>query len=65
MDRIRPYAKAVVAFVTPGVVALGAAFQEGSPGGTSVTSSEWVAVVAAMLVTGGAVFGVPNTDTED
>lgn len=62
MVDVRPYAKAFVGFITPGVVALVAAVQDGSPGGSAVTGPEWVGVVAAMVVTGGLVFGVPNKD---
>ncbi|KNX38115.1 hypothetical protein [Luteipulveratus halotolerans] len=61
LDKVRPYAKAVVAFIAPGVVALVAAVQDSSPGGTGVTGPEWVGIGAAMVLTGGAVFGTPNT----
>lgn len=60
-DNVRPYAKAVVGFLAPGVVALAAAVQDGSAAGSTVTGGEWLTAVAACLVTGGAVFGVPNT----
>lgn len=62
LDSIRPYAKAVVGFVTPGVVALVAAVQDGSPGGQAVTPAEWIGIAAACVITGGAVFTIPNTD---
>ena len=64
LDKIRPYAKAVVGFVTPGVTALVAAVQEGSPGSAAVTGPEWVGIVAACVITGGLVFAVPNTPAE-
>jgi hypothetical protein len=60
VNRIQPYAKAVIGFVTPGVVALVAAVQDGSPGGSSITGPEVVGIVAACVITGGAVFTVPN-----
>lgn len=52
--------KALVGFVTPGVIALGVAFSDESAGGSTVTSTEWVGVMLAMLATGGLVFGVKN-----
>lgn len=60
MKSIAPYWKAVLGFITPGVVALVAAVTDASPGGGDVTGPEWVGIVAAMIVTGGLVFGVPN-----
>lgn len=63
LDKFKPLAKAVVGFVTPGVVALVAAVQDGSPGGSSVTGPEWVGIGAAMILTGGAVFAVPNKES--
>ena len=62
MDKFAPYWKAVVGFVTPGVVALVAAVQDASPGGSAVTGPEWVGIAAACIITGGAVFTVPNRD---
>jgi len=64
LDSIRPYAKAIVAFVTPGVTGLLAAVQDASPGGSSVTGPEWVGIAAACILTGGAVFSVPNRDPQ-
>ena len=64
MDSIKPYLKALVGFVTPGVVGLVAAVQDGSPGGSGVTGPEWVGIAAACILTGGAVFTVPNKDPQ-
>jgi hypothetical protein len=60
IDKIKPYAKAVVGFITPGVVALGVAVQESSPGGQAVTVAEWIGIALACLGTGAVVYGVPN-----
>jgi hypothetical protein len=60
LDRIRPYAKAVLGFITPGVVALVASVQDSSPAGTAITGAEWVGIGAACILTGGLVYGVPN-----
>lgn len=60
LNKIQPIAKAVVGFVAPGVVAAVAAVQDGSPGGAAITMPEWVGIVAAMVLTGGAVYAVPN-----
>jgi hypothetical protein len=64
LNAVLPYAKAVVGFLTPGVLALVAANQAESPGGSAVTSSEWISVLAACILTGGLVFGVPNKDPQ-
>lgn len=61
IDAAAPCAKAVVGFITPGVVALVAAVQDASPGGSGVTGPEWVGIGAAMILTAGAVYAVPNT----
>ena len=64
LDSIKPYAKAIVAFITPGVTGLLAAVQDASPGGSAVTGPEWVGIGAACILTGGAVFSVPNRDPQ-
>lgn len=62
LPKIAPYAKALVGFVSPGIVGLVAAVQDASPGGSAVTVPEWVGILAACVLTGGAVFAVPNKD---
>lgn len=64
MNRTAPYAKALIAFITPGVVALVAAVQDGSPGGSGVTGPEWVGIGAACVLTGSLVYAAPNKDPE-
>lgn len=53
-------AKALVAFVAPGAVVLTSAVQEVSAGGEAITSGEWVTAVCATIITGAAVYAVPN-----
>lgn len=60
MNRLAPYAKAVVAFIAPGVVALVQAVSDASPAGGSVTGPEWVNIGAACVLTAAAVYAVPN-----
>jgi hypothetical protein len=60
METIKVYLKAILAFVTPGVIALVAAVQDASPGGTAITVQEWVAIGAACIIPGGVVAAVPN-----
>ena len=62
MTKIAPYWKAVVGFVSPGIVGLVAAVQDGSPGASSVTGAEWVGIAAACLLTAAGVYGIPNRD---
>lgn len=62
MDKIKPYLKAVVAFVAPAAVTLTAAVQASSPGGEVVTGGEWITAACACFITAGAVYAVPNKD---
>jgi hypothetical protein len=62
VDKIKPYAKAVVAFLTPGVVLVLAAMQDSSDGGSVITRTEWITAVLTCVTAAGAVFGVPNKD---
>jgi hypothetical protein len=70
MRKLAQYWKGILGFITPGVVAFGVAVTEGSDGGETVTQTEWVGIVVAMLVTGGlvtakrnGVSGDPTTST--
>ena len=56
--------KALFAFFTPGVVALGVAVSTESPGGSTITTAEWVGIAVAMLGTGGLVFAAKNASAE-
>jgi hypothetical protein len=56
------YFKTIVGFLVPGAVILGSAVQEVSDGGANITQAEWVTALVACVVTGGAVFAVPNKD---
>lgn len=58
----RPYWKAVVGFIAPGAVLIGAAVLETSQGGTVITQAEWVTAVAACVITSTAVFAKKNGD---
>jgi hypothetical protein len=57
---VQSYAKAIVGFAAPGVVALGGALTAQSDGGTRITAYEWVSAAIACLVTSGLVFAIPN-----
>lgn len=63
MNRIGRYWKALAGAVAPGAVLIGAAVTEGSPGGASITQSEWVTAVVAVIVSGGAVYAAPANRT--
>ena len=56
----RRYAKAIFGFVVPLAGALLLALATGSPGGDNITQSELIGAVLTAIVTGGAVFAVPN-----
>ncbi len=63
MENLTKYWKGILAFVTPGVVALVAAVTETSQGGANITGPEWVGIGAAMVITGSVVtFGPSNKD---
>ena len=60
MFTLAPYFKAVVAFIAPGAVVLTSAVTEASAGGEFITAGEWVTAVCATIITGAAVYAVPN-----
>lgn len=62
LHSLSPYWKAILGFLAPGAVIIGSAVTEASDGGTAITTAEWVTAVVTMIVTGAAVYGVPNKD---
>lgn len=46
---------ALVAFIAPGAVVVGAAVLTASPGGEHVTAAEWIAAVVACIVASAAI----------
>lgn len=58
MSKISPYAKSVIAALIAGL----ASWQQALDADNHVSASEWLSVVMAFLVAGGAVFAVPNRD---
>jgi len=60
MNALAPYFKALVAFIAPGAVVLTSAVQANSVGGELITSGEWVTAICATIITGAAVYAVPN-----
>ena len=58
--KVAPYWKALVAFVTPGIVGYVAAVQHASPGHENVTQGEWTSIIAAMVLTSLGVYGAKN-----
>lgn len=59
MDKVRPYAKAIVAALVAGLSALSAQLVSGESLG-DLEAKDWLAVAVAFLVALGAVFAVPN-----
>jgi hypothetical protein len=64
VNKIAPYFKAVAGFLVPFAGAVLAAMQDVSLGGSEVTQQEWLTAALTALVTGGAVFAVPNKDPQ-
>jgi hypothetical protein len=60
LNTVKPFLKAITAFVAPGVVALVQAVSDASPAGPHVTGPEWIGIVAACILTSAAVYAVPN-----
>jgi hypothetical protein len=60
IQTIRPYWKAVVAFIAPSAVVLTSAVTEASAGGETITQGEWVTAVCAAFITSAAVYGKSN-----
>jgi len=63
MNSLAPYFKALVAFIAPGAVVLTSAVAEASAGGELITGGEWVTAICATIITGAAVYAVPNKPT--
>lgn len=61
LDLVGRYRKAVLGFVAPGAVIIGASVTSASDGGTSITAAEWVTAVVACIVSGVAVGAVGNS----
>ena len=57
-------AKAVTAFLVSGYALYQVATVGTSPGGEGVTANEWVAVVVTGVISGLAVWLIPNTPKE-
>lgn len=62
MTNFGRYWKAILGFVTPGVVVLGSAVTEASDGGSTITTTEWVTALVACVATGGLVAAKGNTE---
>jgi len=60
MNRIQPYMKAVVGFIAPGAVVLGASVTDASAGGAHITGAEWITAAVACIVTSAGVYRVEN-----
>lgn len=61
---LKPYLKAVTAFVSTAAAGVLAALLLGSEGGSTITVSEIVAIVATTIVATTAVYAVPNKPAE-
>lgn len=62
LDQIKPYAKAVVAFIAPAAVTITAAVTPGSDGGAAITAAEWITAACACIITAAGVYATPNAD---
>ena len=60
IDKIAPYWKAVVGFITPGLVVIGSSLADSSEGGSRITTGEWITALIAMFSTSAAVYAARN-----
>jgi general stress protein CsbA len=56
------YWKAIAGAIAPGVVVIVASVTSQSEGGSTITTSEWVTAVAAIILTGASVYAAPPND---
>lgn len=56
----KPYAKAITGAALAGLTAAGTAVTDGT-----ITAAEWIGIAVAVISTGGAVFGVTNTPSQE
>ncbi len=61
LAKVKPYAKALVAFVAPGASLIIAAVLPGSPGNEAITQAELITAAATCVVTSAAVWKVRNS----
>lgn len=61
----RRYWKAIIGFVAPGAVVVGASVLEGSDGGSAITQAELVTALVACVVTAAGVAAKGNLDPAD
>jgi hypothetical protein len=59
------YWKAIAGALTPGVVVLVSAVTGASEDGSTITMSEWITALAALIISGGAVYAAPPNDYSD
>ena len=62
IDKLAPYAKAVVGFIAPGATILIASVLPGSAGGEAITAAEWITAACTCIVTAAGVYAIPNAD---
>lgn len=55
MDKIAPYAKAITGAIVAFLTAIATALDS-----SGITTQEWVTAAIAFFVAGGAVFSIPN-----
>jgi len=60
VSTIATYAKALVGFLVPAAVVITSSVQEGSDGGSAITTAEWITAACAAVITGGGVWAVKN-----
>jgi recombinational DNA repair protein (RecF pathway) len=59
METVSLYWKAIAGAIAPGVVLIVAAVTPGSDGGSTITQAEWITAIAAIIISGGAVYSAP------
>lgn len=60
--KIQRYWKAIAGALAPGAVAIVWAVTGDSVDGSTITTSEWILAVCAIIISGGAVYAAPAND---
>jgi len=60
LDKLAPYAKAVVGFIAPGASILIASVLPASDGGATITTAELITAVCTCVITAAGVYAIPN-----
>lgn len=62
MEYAKTILKAIIGFIAPGAVVIGASVTPQSLEGTHIAAAEWVTALVACVITSAGVWAAPNKD---